>query len=157
MADRKHKCLPLCPFFPLPLHTALLHKLGHRHSPTICQRSLAFGFTFHHYGDPRRSVHIFAQPHHVHRLTHTQTHTHQEGGFSEPPEKWSWLLSTISLNGERRGQPRRQTLWSCLFGRIELFKVKFAANGRNTFAAFWADELPSNWLTLAKEQNHVRI
>lgn len=106
MAHWKHRCPP--PLSLFPLCTALLHKLGHRRNPTICHRSLAFGFTFLQRGDPaglRACAH-----------DRTSVHTDAPGGFSELPDTRSRLLSTISLNGERSGaQPRQQKLHGCPF------------------------------------------
>lgn len=70
MVDQKHKCLPPRLSLLFPLCTALQHKLGQRHNPTICHRSLAFGFTFFHCGDPNQARA------HVHTVTYTVSHTH---------------------------------------------------------------------------------
>lgn len=134
MVDQKHKCLPRLSLL-FPRCTALQHKLGQRHNPTICQRSFAFGFTFFHCGDPHQPVHMCTQPHHI--LRYTQARTHAPGGFSDLPETWSWLLSTISLRGERSCRPPQQTPQGHL---IWCTSIQSQIHSWNT-VVYWADKL----------------
>lgn len=58
MAELRHKCPP--PTSPQRPPFLLSNKLGQRLNPTICQRSLAFGFTFFHCKVPCRPSHMRA-------------------------------------------------------------------------------------------------
>lgn len=99
MADQKHSASP-SPLVFLPLCTAPLHEVGHRHKLTICQRSLALpGFTF-----LRRGAAL--PPSHTRRATRGVLWTNLD----------IKLMSVNDPSNWRAGwQPCQQMLWGWLF------------------------------------------
>lgn len=129
MVDRKHKCLPRLSFFSpsLSVQHSNINWVRGTIPPSVRDRSHSVS----HSSTAETPAGLRTCAHN--RTTYSDTHTHMPGGFSDLPETWSWLLSTISLNGGA------QWTTSPAERRRVIGSVKFTANGGNAVVYHRAD------------------